>query len=438
MRREAKLLPAQAQGLTSKGLARVWVESHPRTGLELFGPLPEEKIEIQLGSRRNLWLQRVLEPHPQRREARCLHFGPCGGCTLQHLDETTQLALKSERIYRQLPESCQTLPPLASPQPFHYRTKVEFSFARQDLGFHRRGCFDRVVAVDRCWIAPPAHHQALQVTRAWMQDHQLTGWDARTQQGDLRYMMLRQANNQDFSEGQWLLLLVTRTGLDPELIRDWQRRMEPAGAHGLLWVEQSSTAGAIVPEHEHLLAGQERIEQRLGPLTFRLGWRSFFQSNPPAYRLLLEQLKTWLLPLQPTGLLDLYCGIGSIGLYVVPSECRLVGVENVAPAIEDARRCAFEMGRVAEFYISACEDWTDWADFSAAIVDPPRSGCHPRLLQRLIEDGPPEVFYISCNPERFVAELAQLKSAYRLEKAVTCDFFPQTGHIELLAWLRRL
>ncbi len=435
MRREAKLLPARAQGLTAKGLARVWVESHPRTGLELFGPLPDEQIEIQLGSRRNLWLQRVLEPHPQRREVRCQHFGPCGGCTLQHLDEVTQLALKSERIYRQLPEGCEILPALASPQPFHYRTKVEFSFARENLGFHRRGCFDKTVAVERCWIAPPAHHQALAATRAWMLEHQLSGWDARSQQGDLRYLLLRQANNQDFSPGEWLLLLVTRTGLDPELVRDWQGRIE--GASGLIWVEQSSTAGAIVPEREHLLAGRERIEQRLGPLTFRLGWRSFFQSNPPAYRLLLDQLKVWLG--QPESLLDLYCGIGSIGLYVAPPGChRLVGVENVAPAIEDARRCAAEMGRAAEFHVCAAEDWNDWTGFAAAVVDPPRGGCHPRLLQRLISDGPREVFYISCNPDRFVAELGQLKSAYRLEKAVACDFFPQTGHIELLAWLRRL
>lgn len=414
------------------------VESHPRQGLELFGPLPDEQIEIQLGSRRNLWLQQVLEPHPKRREARCLHFGPCGGCTLQHLDEETQLELKARRIYRQLPETCEVLPALASPQPFHYRTKVEFSFNRQELGFHRRGCFDKVVSVDRCWIAPPAHYQALALTRAWMRDHQLSGWDARAQVGDLRYLLLRQASNEEPNPGEWLLLLVTRTGLDPELIQDWKRRLEPAGAQGLFWVEQSSTAGAIVPEQEHLLHGQERIEQKLGPLTFRLGWRSFFQSNPPAYRLLLDQLKEWLLPLKPESLLDLYCGIGSIGLYVAPADCRLVGVESVEPAIEDARRCAAEMGRAAEFHVCPSENWTEWAGFSAAIVDPPRSGCHPRMLERLVAEGPAEVFYISCNPDRFVAELAQLKSAYRLEKAVACDFFPQTGHVELLAWLRRL
>jgi 23S rRNA (uracil-5-)-methyltransferase RumA len=434
MKRDAKLLRARAEGMTSKGLARLHIESHPRQGLELFGPLPQEEVMVQLGSRRNLWLQEVLQPHPGRREARCPHFGPCGGCSLQHLDEGAQLELKSQRIYRMLPAGVELLTPLASPQPFHYRTKVEFSFARNDLGFHRRGCFDRTVAVERCWIAPPAHHPVLQATRQWQAEHTLSGWDARSQQGDLRYLLVRQANNGDLQPAEWLALLVTRAGLSPALVEDWAAR-QPTGG-GLLWVEQSSTAGAIVPESELLLRGPEYIEQKLGELHFRLGWRSFFQSNPPAYRLLLEQLKSWLG--QPASLLDLYCGIGSIGLYVAPPQCRLVGVENVEAAIQDARRCAQEMGRQAEFHVCAAEDWEDWKGFEAAVVDPPRSGCHPRLVQRLVENGPPEVFYVSCNPERFLAELAQLKTVYRLEKAVVCDFFPQTAHLELLAWLRRL
>ncbi|MFN8606661.1 MAG: 23S rRNA (uracil(1939)-C(5))-methyltransferase RlmD [Vulcanimicrobiota bacterium] len=434
MKREAKLLPARAEGITSKGLSRLHIESHPRQGLELFGALPEESLMVQLGSRRNVWMQEVLQPNPRRREPRCPHYGPCGGCTLQHLEQASQLSLKSQRIYGMLPAGVELLPPLASPQPFHYRTKVEFSFARHDLGFHRRGCFDRAVNVERCWIAPPAHHSVLNATRQWQAAHQLSGWDARSQQGDLRYLLVRQANNADLEPAEWLALLVTRAGLDSAVVEDWAARQPESG--GLLWVEQTSTAGAIVAEREHLLRGPERIQQKLGELTFRLGWRSFFQSNPPAYRLLLDQLRGWLA--EPASLLDLYCGIGSIGLYVAPPGCRLVGVENVAPAIEDARRCAQELGRSVEFHVRAAEDWEDWDGFEAAIVDPPRGGCHPRLVQRLVERGPREVFYVSCNPERFVAELAQLKSAYRLEKAVACDFFPQTAHVELLGWLRRL
>ncbi|MBT9584248.1 23S rRNA (uracil(1939)-C(5))-methyltransferase RlmD [bacterium] len=434
MRRPAKLLSAHVSGLSAKGLARLQIDSHPRQGLELWGPLPGEEVLVQLGTRRNVWLQQVIQPHLQRREPRCSHCGPCGGCSLQHLSDEGQLAWKSDRLYRRLREvapEAELLPALASPQSFHYRTKVEFSFHRQWVGFHRRGCFDRVVDVDHCWIAPPAHREALRQTRQWMLDHQLEGWDPRSFGGDLRYLLLRQANPGD----DWLALLVTRCNLPVACLEDWRDRLAGLGPRGLIWVEQSSTGGAIVPEREHLLLGHNAIEQRLGDLTFRLGWRSFFQSNPPAYRLLLDQLKAWLG--KPRRLLDLYCGIGSLGLYVADSETELVGVENVPQAIEDARRCAQELGRPADFHAMAAEQWEDW-NAEVAIVDPPRGGCHPTLVDKLAEHGPAQIFYVSCNPERFLTEWTRLRNNYRLEKAVACDFFPQTAHIELLAWLRRL
>ena len=434
MKRNAKLLPAHVAGLTAKGLARLQIDSHPRKGLELWGPLPGEEVLVQLGSRRNVWLQEVLNAHEHRQEPRCTHYGPCGGCSLQHLSQDAQLEWKSERIYqrlRQLAPAAEILPALPSPQSFHYRTKVEFSFHRQWVGFHRRGCFDRVVDIDHCWIAPPAHREALHRTRQWMREHKLEGWDARSLEGDLRYLMLRQAN----PGGDWLAVLVTRCDLPREQLEDWRQRLAPLNPRGLIWVEQSSTGGAIVPEREHLLWGEDALDQSLGHLQFQLGWRSFFQSNPPAYQRLLEQLRGWLGA--PKRLLDLYCGVGSLGFFVSGPDTEIVGVENVPQAIEDARRSAQIMGRRASFHVMAAEQWEDW-DVDAAIVDPPRSGCHPELIERLAERGPAEVFYVSCNPERFLAEWDRLSRNYRLEKAVACDFFPQTAHIELLVWLRRL
>jgi len=434
MRRPAKLLPARVSGLTVKGLARLQIDSHPREGLELWGPLPGEDILVQLGTRRNVWLQEVLQPHAQRREPPCQHYGPCGGCSLQHLEQSTQLKWKSERVYKrilQLAPEAQLLPALASPQAYHYRTKVEFSFNKEWVGFHRRGCFDRVVDVKHCWIAPPAHEEALARTRQWMHRHQLAGWDARKFVGDLRYLLLRQSN----PGPDWLALLVTRCELAPELIQDWVDQLVPLNPRGLVWVEQSSPGGAIVPEREHLVYGQNEIVQKLGPLSFQLGWRSFFQSNPPAYLRLLDQLRNWLGT--PKRLLDLYCGIGSIGLYVVGPETELVGVENVPQAVADARRCAQDLGRTASFHVQAAELWEDW-QVDAVILDPPRSGCHPTLIDKLIERGPRDIFYVSCNPERFLDDYLRLRSHYRLERAVACDFFPQTAHVELLSWLRRL
>lgn len=436
MKRPAKLLPAKATDLSGKGLARIQIESHPRQGLELWGPLPGEEVEVQLGSRRNLWLQQVLVPHPHRREPECLHYGLCGGCSLQHLEYAAQLKIKSESLYRSLGRvapQAELLPPLPSPQIYHYRTKVEFSFHREWVGFHRRGCFDRVVDIDHCWIAPGIHREALQRTRQWARSEGWTGWDARRFVGDLRYLMIRQSNPQP---NPWLAVLVTRPELPLDSLRQWQEALLPLKPRGLIWVEQESPGGAIVPLRQHLLWGENCLEQSLGDLTFRLTWRSFFQTNPPAYLKLLEQLRNWLG--SPSSLLDLYCGIGSIGLFASDPKCHLVGVESVPEAIEDARRCARELGRNhAEFHCLASEEWEDFS-FEAAVIDPPRSGCHPKLIEKLARQGPKNLFYVSCNPQRFVQELSQLSSSYRLERAQACDFFPQTAHLELLAWLRRL
>lgn len=409
----------------------------PRQGLELGGVAPGERLRAQLGQRRNIWLQQVVEPHPQRREPPCVHYGVCGGCSLQHLSPQLQLQLKAERVYRLFAPDAPVLPACPSPQIFRYRTKVELSFiehrdGRSTLGFMRRGCFDRGVEVQDCLIGPPCLPEAAARTRRWQAEHALRAWNPKTHQGDLRYLVLRQANpGQD-----WLGVLVTRPELNPQWIDDWSRRLIPLGPQGLLWIEQESSAGAVVPLREHLLWGENRLRQPLGPLTFELGWRSFFQIHPPAYLQMLQQLQQWIAPLQPTSLLDLYCGIGSIGLSCAPDEAQLVGVESVPEAIEDARRISRSLGRKARFEVARAEDWEDW-NHPVVILDPPRSGCHPQLLERLQQNPPEHLFYISCNPDRLAAELSSLQSAYRLEALQAFDFFPQTAHVELLARFRR-
>jgi 23S rRNA (uracil1939-C5)-methyltransferase len=437
MKRKAQLQSATVSGLSGKGLARLVLDQGSRQGLDLWGPLPGEQVDVQLGQRKNVWLQEVRSVHPERREPPCLHTGPCGGCTVQHLGYAAQLRLKSQRLYTRLAQvapTCIVDPPQGSPQQFHYRTKVEFSFLGEHLGYHRRGCFDKAVGVQLCWIAPPAHRELLEVTRSWQHTHSLQGWAPRQQSGDLRYLLVRQSN----PGNDWLAVLVTRTGLEPAVVQQWAFQVAglSLSPRGLLWVEQSSPAAAIVPDRQHLLFGADDVRQPLGDLQFRLGWRSFFQSNPPAYKRMLDTLKGWLAPLHPRRVLDLYCGIGSIGLYVTEPGMQLVGVENVPEAVADARRCAADFGREAEYTAVAAEAWQDW-NCDVALVDPPRAGCHPDLVQSLARHGPRDVFYISCNPEKLFAELAVLSPAYQVVRAVACDFFPQTAHMELLCWLRR-
>ncbi len=393
-----------------------------------FGGAPGDRVQALLAKRRKGvhpgWIVLVEAPGP-RVEPRCPHFAACGGCTLQHLDYAEQVRLKAVPLevgWRA--RGAEVLPAVPAPSPYYYRSKVELSFdANGHLGFYRRRRFDQVVDVEECFLAPSFNRRVLGIVREWARGK--PGWNPRTHEGHLRYLVLREST----ATRQWLAVIVTAPGEPPQDLAD---RLLDEGATGVVWVEQTSVAGAIVPEREHLLAGRGWIEEGLGDLRFELSWRSFFQSNPPAYLAMLDEARRWVG--RPERLLDLFCGIGTIGLYLNPHH--LVGVESVEPAVLDARRNAERNGRQGEFHVAQAQDFPhlecDWL-----VLDPPRSGCHPKLVKRVNAEGPAHVLYISCNPERLSAELDELTN-YRVKRARLYDFFPQTRHIEGLLWLERL
>lgn len=360
---------------------------------------------------------------------------------MQQMAPHTALALKTEQIYARLrerfPQAVSGLP-VSSPQNFAYRTKIELSFLRESdgvtrLGFHRRGRFDKLIDLKRCWLSefPPSLAGQL---RGWAQRHGLVGWDPKQRCGDLRYLLYRRSA----TNGGDLAVLVMQVGsvLTDAARADFVAQLQEVGILGarLLW--QSSTAGAVVPDSEEQLYGSQVLEESLGPIHFELSWRSFFQVNPPAYLKLLDTMRSWRQSPPGARLLDLFCGVGSIGLYLKQPEDQLVGVELVEAAVLDARLTAERNNVEARFEARSAEDW-DALECDLLFLDPPRSGCHPKLLKVLKQKAPaPELFYISCNPHRLFEELEDLGECYELVRYQAFDFFPQTHHVELLLQFR--
>ena len=381
---------------------------------------------------REAWIQEVLQPGPGRVEPRCPHFGICGGCALQHLDPDTQLACKTGPVLAMLGEAAgpfQVLPAVPAPSPWHYRGKIELSFLGSELGFNRRGRFDRVVAVRECFLGPPENREILRTVRSWARRHQLPGWDPRAHQGLLRYLVLRRSH----ASGQWLATLVTAEPPPDLPLEELADELSALGATGVIHAVHNSPAGAVLVERSQVLRGQDRLVERLGRLEFELSWRSFFQSNPPAFARMLEEAREWAGVTPGTRVLDLYCGVGTVGLSLGGA---LVGVEAVPEAIADARRNALQAGIQAEFQVGSSEDWPDLSS-DLLVLDPPRSGCHPKLIRRLPSEGPERILYISCNPARLAEEMGVLKEAYDLRRVRLFDFFPQTPHVEALCLLER-
>jgi len=378
-----------------------------------------------------------------RREPPCRHFGVCGGCTLQHLPEAEALSLKTQGHYDMLAAAfpqAEFLPPEASPSSFAYRTKVELTFLRNregetTLGFHRRGRFDRGVDVGRCWLTPlPA--SLLRDLRDWLSSRGLRGWHPRDNNGDVRYLVYRHT-----SQGRDdLAALVVNSDLEisPTEEQALTEIFQKNGVRGALIIRQSATSGAVVADSVQPLYGPQTLVERVAGLEFELSWNSFFQVNPRSYERLLATMAQW--RQTPVGgrVLDLFCGVGSIGLCLYREGDELLGVELVEQAVEDARKNAERNGIPARFEQRSAEDWSDF-ETDLLILDPPRSGCHPKLIRLLQEKAPAEeLFYVSCNPYRLAEELPDLAQRYRLVRAQAFDFFPQTHHAEiLLQFVRR-
>jgi 23S rRNA (uracil1939-C5)-methyltransferase len=432
------------EGPDKKG--RFWLPL-PTSGKALLfhSGIPGELVRARRGRKGRRGEQgdllEVLASHPERRQVQCSHFGVCGGCTMQQMPETLALESKTAELYRRLGErfpQARSHPPVASPQNFAYRTKIELSFLRESdgvtkLGFHRRGRFDKLVDVGRCWLSS-LREGTIEAVREWARRHGLVGWDPRAVGGDLRYLLYRKASCSD--DDLMALVLQTTATLTDQARGELSDLLREAGVRGALLLWQSSVAGAVVPEREEPLFGPQTWTERLGDLEFELSWRSFYQVNPPAYLRLLQALAEWRQTPSGGRILDLFCGVGSIGLFLARPGDRLTGVELVEQAVLDARASAARNGIEARFEAMPAEEW-EALGADLLLLDPPRSGCHPKLLKVLRERAPaPELFYISCNPHRLLEELEDLSATYELQAFQAFDFFPQTHHVELLLHFR--
>lgn len=356
---------------------------------------------------------------------------------MQQMPEALALEVKTRELYRRMAErfpQATAHPPIASASSFAYRTKIELSFLRETdgitrLGFHRRGRFDKLVDVHRCWLSSlPA--STIQALRQWSHRHGLVGWDGRHGGGDLRYFLYRRSSCSP--DDLAALVLQTSAQLTALARQELTDLLRAGGIRGALLLWQSSPAGAIVPEREEPLFGPQTWTERLGELEFELGWKSFYQVNPPVYRSLLDTMRAWRQTPAGGRVLDLFCGVGSIGLYLHRPGDQLTGVEMIEQAVLDARASARRNGIEARFEAMPAEDWQA-LETDLLLLDPPRSGCHPRLLALLRQRAPSsELFYISCNPHRLLEELDDLSASYTLLSYQAFDFFPQTHHVELL------
>lgn len=433
----------------AEGSDKIVFVAHTLPGDRVEAAIVESKDRFSRGE-----LLKVLAPSPSRIEPRCpYHFRPgigdyCGGCDWQHIDYAAQLRFKRDivldcikRIGKLQSVVLETLP---SPEIWRYRNKVQVPFQLRPgpqmvtAGFYMPGSH-RVVEFEDCGVQPELSVAILKSVRELAAKFGWNAYDEDSGLGWLRHLYLRTN-----AQGEALAVLVTRTPNFPkekEAVAELTRRHPEIKS---LWqnVQEKKTSVILGPRWKKLW-GRDRMSEKLGSLALEFSPGAFLQVNTRAAEVLYRTAEDFLTEsgFAPALLLDVYSGVGAIALWLARKAGRVIGVEEFPQAVEDAYHNARRLKvRNVNFVLGQAETalrrmrGLDVKRPWAAVLDPPRAGCEPGVLNFLSQRRIERVVYVSCNPATFARDAQRLTaSGYRLTKVQPVDLFPQTSHVELVA-----
>ena len=383
-------------------------------------------------------------------EPPCEHFGVCGGCTSQNLTYDKQLDLLSEEVKNLFKDANvdmgNYLGVVGSQEQWEYRNKMEFTFGDFEkggeltLGMHMKGKSFGILTVDKCLIVDEDFRTLIKATVDYFKDKNLPYYRVMKREGYLRHLVIRKAIN----TGELMVNLVTTTQIDFDL-SEYTEILKSQGYKGklvsILHTENNSFSDAVIPEKVNLLYGKDHIIEELLGLKFKISPFSFFQTNTKGAESLYSIVRDFMGESEDKVVFDLYCGTGTIGQITAGKAKKVVGLELIEEAVEAAKEnaklnnltnCEFIAGDVAET-IKQVKDKPD-----IIILDPPRSGVHPKALGYVIRFNAKEIIYVSCNTKTLVENLRGLTAAgYKVEKTTVKDMFPNTPHAEVVVKLTR-
>ena len=439
-------------GLADKGVGLGELEGRP---VHVRGAPVGATVHVRPAGRRKGVLRarrlHVVEAAPDAVAPQCGIFGLCGGCTLQEMPLEAQRREKEALAHQQVGDlSGVTVHPVeGSEAAYGYRNKVELSFGTKRylsdedmaaglpfggrfLGFHAAGRFDRIVEPSPCALVSAELAQVVEEVRSFLKESRFEPWDVRAHTGFWRHLVLRETQL-----GERLVVLYTSeppVGAREELV-ELSARL--SGVTGVLWMVNPRTGDAAIGDLREVLAGREWVEERLGSRHYKLSATAFFQTNTPGAEVLYDRIRS--LAGGGQRLLDLYCGVGSIGLHLADSFEEIVGVEINEEAVQDARRNAAE-NRVenARFIAGPAREIVGQLQADVVVVDPPRVGLHPSVARWLSTLPCERLIYVACKPaslgrDRLILE----EGGWRMTQLATVDLFPQTGHMEAVALFER-
>ena len=440
--------------------------------LVIFVPyvVPGDVVDLQVKRKKNHYAEAVAvkfhEKSPLRTEPFCSHFGVCGGCKWQCLSYEEQLKYKQKQVFDNLTrigkvELPEFRPILGSEKTRFYRNKLEFTFSnkrwlteeevKQDVkydqmnavGFHIPGAFDKVLAIDKCWLQDDISNQIRNAVRDYAYAHNFPFFDLRTQEGLLRNIMIRTS-----STGELMVVLQCKVTDD-----EGRRKMEEIlqfmadsfpQITSLMYVINNKCNDTIGDLDVEVFKGNDHIFEEMEGLRFKVGPKSFYQTNSEQAYNLYKVAREFAGLTGNELVYDLYTGTGTIANFVARQARKVVGIEYVPEAIEDAKvNSALNGIDNTLFYAGDMKDILT-NDFIAEhgrpdviITDPPRAGMHNDVIDVILAAEPKRIVYVSCNPATQARDLQLLDGKYKVTAVQPVDMFPHTHHVENVVQLER-
>lgn len=429
------------------------------------GAIPGDRVNIRLSKNKKDWAEGkavdILEPSPDRLEPFCKHFGTCGGCKWQMLPYEKQLAFKQQEAVQNLVrigkiELPEVLPIVGSADTIHYRNKLEFTFsnkryltnaelnnenisAQQNaLGYHAPGIFDKVIDIDECFLMDDVNNRIRNTVREIAVENNFSYYNIKEHTGWLRNIIIRYCSTGELmvnicinheDEPNRLILLNSLLSKVPEIST-------------LLYTINPKWNDSIYDLEPIVYHGKGYAIEKLEDFEFIISPKSFFQTNTRQAEQLYSITRAFAGLTGTETVYDLYCGTGSIGIFLSKQAKKIIGVEVIEDAIEDARKNAAlnniqHATFIAGDVIKICNDefFEQHGRPDVIITDPPRAGMHEKLVIKLLEMAAPKIVYVSCNTATQARDLSLLSEKYKVMKVQPVDMFPHTHHIESVVLL---
>ena len=419
------------------------------------GGLVQDKIKVKITKSKKNYavgdIVEIIEKSPFRVERKCSEsLRQCGGCQIQELDYQKRLDVKTNEVKQVIGgiggmEDVVIRDTLGMEHPFRYRNKAQFPIQKKDnmpvIGFYKKKSHD-LISTDECIIQHEVNDKIIKIIKTYIRAYNVSIYDEKTHKGLLRHLVTKVG----FTTGEVMIVLVANGKKLPYLKELASVLKENIPGFKTLVVNVNTQKTNVILGKENIVAyGDGMIRDYIGELVFEISPLSFFQVNPLQTEVLYNKALEYANLGENDTVFDIYCGIGTISLFLAQKAKKVYGIEIVEDAIKDAKRNAKinNMDNV-EFYVGKAEEvvpkmYKEGKRANVVVVDPPRKGCDEKVLDTIVSMEPDRVVYVSCNPSTLARDLAYLNErGYKCHEIEPVDMFPHSVHVENVAWLSRV